>query len=192
MSIKEPSPDCVAFVYNQHVMWLFYREDLKEIIMGLFNFFKKGGNFSLISEVVTTWYCGVCDHPKSNTLTLPQKLYCAGILDMITYIQSGVVDGEMIGECVRRAVKTNPNLNETNCLLSYIQEIEMLIFSIESPSLSKSQISREVLDHSDKIERTMLSVLNNASTADLMKTKPGVNNLLENADILNMILSFQI
>ena len=68
----------------------------------------------------------------------------------------------------------------------------MLIFSIESPSLSKSQISREVLDHSDKIERTMLSVLNNASTADLMKTKPGVNNLLENADILNMILSFQI
>ena len=160
--------------------------------MGLFSFFKKGGNFSFISEVVTTWYCGVCDHPKSNTLTLPQKLYSAGILDMITYIQSGVVDGEMIGNCVRRAVKNNPNLNENSCLLSFIQEIEILIFSLESPRLSISQITRQVSDHSDKIENTMRSVLNNNSPATLMKTRPGVNNLLENNETYDMIVDFQI
>ena len=111
---------------------------------------------------------------------------------MITYIQSGVVDGEMLGDCVRRAVKNNPDMNENNCLLSFIQEMEMLIFSLESPRLSISQISRQVFAHSDMIEKTMRSVLNNNSPANLMETKPGVNNLLENTETYNMIVDFQI
>ena len=160
--------------------------------MGLFDFLKRGGNFGFIAEVVTTWYCGICNHPKGKALTLPQKIYCAGILDLIIYIQSGKVDEEMIGDCVRRTINRNPDMDEKNCLLDFIHEIEILIFTVDSPRTGLFQIVRQVSEHSDDIERSMLSVLNNKSSAALSKTKPGVINLLDNDELYNAIINFQI
>lgn len=159
--------------------------------MGLFTFFKKGGNFGVIAECVTTWYCGVCNHPKGNALTLPQKLFCAGVLDLITYIKSEVVDGEMIEDCVKRTIKNNPDMNEKDCLLDFICEIEILVFTLEHPKAGMFQIISLVSEHLNDIERSMLTVLNNKSSATLFKTKAGVINLLENNELYNLIIAFQ-
>ena len=82
-------------------------------------------------------------------------------------------------------------MNEKDCLLDFICEIEILVFTLEHPKAGMFQIISLVSEHLNDIERSMLTVLNNKSSATLFKTKAGVINLLENNELYNLIIAFQ-
>ena len=153
--------------------------------MGIFSYLRKGGNFGIIAETATNWYCGVREHPLGGGLTKKQQLYATAMLDCSTYLRLGQMGFSDIFDIMDGAYQPSSLAAAGGDeLLSFLFSLETVIFKTEHPEMDLGGIVRAVMEKRDKIAERMKYVLRHQTMEQKMMTIPGVSNLLGDPDFL--------